>query len=102
MSTVCLTGGRSYGDDEVVHDTLEDLLRQYPDMEVGVYRADWRRYGDAAGPIRNERMLREEDPLLLVAFPGGPGTADCCLAAAQMGIRTTRAGALQRDTLRLL
>ena len=37
--------------------------------------ADWDRHGKAAGPIRNgEMILRKPD--LVVAFPGGRGTAN--------------------------
>jgi hypothetical protein len=45
------------------------------------FAADWETYGRAAGPIRNGRMLREAGPDLLVAFPGGNGTIDCCRQA---------------------
>ena len=40
-----------------------------------VYMADWKRLGRKAGPIRNQRMLVEGKPDLVVAFPGGKGTA---------------------------
>ncbi|WP_187275092.1 DUF2493 domain-containing protein [Methylobacterium sp. WL120] len=38
--------------------------------------ADWRRWKNAAGPIRNEEMLRRWAPHAVVAFKGGPGTQD--------------------------
>lgn len=38
--------------------------------------ADWRAHGKAAGPIRNEAMLVEQKPKVVIAFPGGSGTAD--------------------------
>jgi len=37
--------------------------------------ANWKTHGKAAGPIRNAKMLTLE-PTLVVAFPGGKGTAD--------------------------
>jgi SLOG family YspA-like protein len=41
----------------------------------------------AAGPVRNGKMLREESPDRVVAFPtGGPGTRDCMAQAVRMGI----------------
>lgn len=40
------------------------------------FHANWRMYGRAAGAIRNAQMLAEGKPDLVVAFPGGPGTAD--------------------------
>lgn len=42
---------------------------------VGV-AASWSLHGKAAGPIRNQRMLDEYRPHLVIAFPGGAGTAD--------------------------
>ena len=42
---------------------------------VGV-PADWGNQGRAAGPLRNEDILRKYKPKRLVAFPGGRGTAD--------------------------
>ncbi len=37
--------------------------------------ADWNKHGNAAGPIRNQRMILEM-PDLVLAFPGGKGTRD--------------------------
>ena len=34
------------------------------------------KHGNAAGPIRNQRMLDHGKPDIVVAFPGGSGTAD--------------------------
>lgn len=39
-------------------------------------RADGTPYNVLAGSIRNTRMLREGKPTLVIAFPGGNGTAD--------------------------
>lgn len=46
------------------------------DVPFRTYHADWKTHGRAAGPIRNQRMLDEGKPDLVVAFPGGRGTAD--------------------------
>jgi hypothetical protein len=45
-------------------------------LKVAWYRADWHGYGKAAGPVRNARIVAEGKPHLVVAFPGGKGTAD--------------------------
>lgn len=44
--------------------------------ELKGYPANWKKYGKAAGMLRNQQMLDEEKPHLVVAFPGGKGTAD--------------------------
>lgn len=40
------------------------------------FGADWKQHGKSAGPIRNQRMLDEARPDMVLAFPGGKGTAD--------------------------
>lgn len=39
------------------------------------FKPDWKRYGRKAGPLRNQKML-DEGVDLVIAFPGGKGTAD--------------------------
>ena len=59
-------------------------LRKIP---VKVYRADWNEYGRSAGPIRNEQMLKEAEPDLVVAFPGGTGTNDMVCRSLRDGVK---------------
>ena len=51
-----------------------------------IFCAQWERDGRAAGPIRNQRMIDEGKPDLVVAFPGGRGTADMVRRARAAGI----------------
>jgi hypothetical protein len=51
-----------------------------------VYAADWRQHGRAAGPLRNARMIAEGRPDVVIAFPGGRGTADCVRKAQAAGV----------------
>lgn len=46
-------------------------LRRFP-----ISKEEWKRLGRKAGPLRNQRMMDEGMPNLVVAFPGGSGTAD--------------------------
>jgi predicted Rossmann-fold nucleotide-binding protein len=56
------------------------------------FGADWETHGRAAGPIRNQAMLDEGKPDLVVAFPGGAGTADMVRRAAAAGITVMQEG----------
>ena len=49
--------------------------------------AEWKELGRKAGPIRNQRMIDEDKPDGVVAFPGGTGTADMIAKAVKAGLR---------------
>lgn len=55
-----------------------------------VFEADWKQHGRAAGPIRNQFMLDEGHPDLVIAFPGGRGTADMVRKAEAAGVPVMR------------
>lgn len=48
--------------------------------------ADWETFGRSAGPRRNQRMLDEFKPDMVIAFPGGRGTADMVKRAEAAGL----------------
>lgn len=103
---VLVCGGRDYADAQNVAKTLAtypigaliqggaagaDRLAKLWAMKHNVplseFKADWLKNGKAAGPIRNQRMLDEGKPDLVIAFPGGRGTADMVRRAKAAGIR---------------
>lgn len=51
------------------------------------YHADWKAHGRSAGPRRNEFMLKEVRPEIVVAFQGGSGTASMIGIAHRAGVR---------------
>lgn len=55
-------------------------------VPIDTFAADWREHGKAAGPVRNQRMLDEGKPDIVVAFPGGRGTADMVRRAKAAGV----------------
>lgn len=59
-----------------------------------VYQADWKTNGKAAGFIRNKQMLVEGKPDLVVAFPGGKGTAMMVKLAKTAGVKVIEMGTL--------
>lgn len=50
------------------------------------YLADWDKYGKRAGYIRNKQMLEEGKPDLVIAFPGGKGTAMMIKLSKEAGV----------------
>lgn len=67
-------------------DSLADQWAVTKGVEIEEYKADWIKHGRAAGPIRNQLMLDKGKPDLVIAFPGGAGTADMVRRAKKAGI----------------
>nr|WP_324192997.1 DNA polymerase III subunit alpha [Nocardia transvalensis] len=53
-----------------------------------VYQADWRRHGDAAGPLRNQEMVDDNRDAVCLAFPLSTsiGTNNCIDLAREAGL----------------
>lgn len=106
---VLICGGRDFNDVDFIHVELDRLHAQYHFNTViegdarGVDRiagewaratgihlvefpANWKEEGRHAALIRNERMLREGKPDLVIAFPGGGGTSHTYWQAEKLGI----------------
>ena len=102
-----VTGARQYGDTDYLNAVLDciaparviegaargaDELAHRWAASRGVpndrYPAEWNKYGRAAGPVRNKRMLDEGSPDLVVAFPeaGGRGTQNMMRQALKAGL----------------
>lgn len=101
---VLVTGGRDYGNTIKVFETLnaikptqlcqggangaDQLARAWAithDIPYVTCEADWSQ-GRKAGPLRNQKMLDEFKPDLVIAFPGGRGTADMVRRAKAAGV----------------
>lgn len=109
---VLVCGGRDFGDRQFVYDTLDELDQREEITCIvhgGATGADahadgwamsrgrvatrypvqdweWRSHGKRAGAMRNQRMLDEGKPDMVVAFPGGRGTADMVRRAKRAGV----------------
>lgn len=109
MTRVLVCGGRDFNDEELLCKTLDeyDLARTFTGLihggasgadwmagrwaaNAGIpassYPAEWGKHGYGAGPKRNRQMLREGRPDLVIAFPGGRGTANMVAQARAAGI----------------
>jgi len=118
---VLVAGGRTFNDRAVLVETLNQLHSLHGisvlihgaakgadrlagdwavanGVHVDEHPALWKKHGRGAGAIRNQEML-EESPELVVAFPGGKGTADMVKRARRAGIKvvTVEAGELRAD-----
>lgn len=67
-------------------DTLGGEWAYARGIKQNLFSADWIRHGRAAGPIRNQRMIDDGKPDLVIAFPGGRGTADMVRRARAAGV----------------
>lgn len=109
-----VTGGRDYDDQAALDRALDvlkpsevatgaapgaDALARLWCLRNGVpckeYRANWRQRGRKAGPERNAFMLDDFKPDVVIACPGGAGTADMVRRTRAAGIPIARID--QRD-----
>ena len=104
---VLVCGGRKYRDFETIATILDDKrediqalvhgdadgadrlgglwarTRGVPEIKIP---AQWKFYGNSAGPLRNGWMLNFIPVDLVIAFPGGSGTANMVEQATEAGI----------------
>jgi hypothetical protein len=72
-----IINGGATGADKLAQDWSRDRKRlDGKKILCATYLAQWNIHGGAAGPIRNQEMLDKGKPDIVVAFPGGEGTAD--------------------------
>lgn len=108
---VIVCGGRDFADTTAVWGALDTLWQKAPhdcmvviqggargadqiarewcvsrQVQYDNFPADWETHGKAAGPIRNQRMIDKGQPDLVMAFPGGRGTADMVRRSRAAGI----------------
>lgn len=118
---VLVCGGRYYDDEDLVNIVLDRIHGETPITAIVhggaqgadylgglwarkhgikeiVYRAQWGLHGRAAGPIRNQEMLDKEKPDMVLAFPGGKGTADMRQRAITAQIRLDFVRDRKRDS----
>ena len=88
---ILICGCRNYSDYAKIKNYIKEKKEQYNDLiivqggakgadslakracadlniECREYKADWDKHGKSAGPKRNQQMLDEENPDLVVAF----------------------------------
>ena len=109
--TWLICGGRDFSNAALFDDAMRDIVSQFGcpgrivhggakgadtlannwgvrlAIEVSPEPADWEKHGKAAGPIRNGAMLSKHNPIRVVAFPGGRGTADMVRKAKAANIQ---------------
>ena len=113
-SRVIICGTRDFADKKFIFETVATLLQSYDDIEIvsghakgvdaiaeayakehelilTVLPADWKHYGRAAGPIRNQEMLQYAlcaNPLVIAFWDGkSKGTANMISQARKAGVK---------------
>ena len=76
--------GNARGADRIADDWA--CRRGVPTEAYGLPQGEWDGLGKKTGPLRNQRMLDEGKPDLVVAFPGGGGTKDMVRRAVKAGV----------------
>jgi hypothetical protein len=69
-------------------DTMAGAWAAARDIPVQEFPAQWETFKNrrSAGPIRNQQMLTEGKPDLVIAFPGARGTAHMVRLAREAGV----------------
>lgn len=110
MQRILVCGSRDWNNIELIHERLKDfpidsvvihggckgadiiagVIAKELGMEVLCFTAEWKKYGKSAGPKRNQRMLDEGVPTLVLAFHddinSSKGTLDMIKKAKGRGI----------------
>lgn len=84
QSNLTIIQGRARGADRLAYEWA--VVNAVPES----YPANWYKYGRRAGYLRNMQMLTEGKPDLVIAFPGGVGTAMMCKLAEEAGVKVVR------------
>ncbi|HHX59799.1 MAG TPA: DUF2493 domain-containing protein [Epulopiscium sp.] len=89
---------KAYGNIKIVQGGCSgaDIIAKKAAIECGLeyaeYPANWSKYGKRAGPLRNQQMLDEENPDMVIAFHPNinqsKGSRDMITRAKQVGIQT--------------
>lgn len=85
-------GNWLYGPVTIIHggargaDSLADQWAVVNWCTIQEFHAEWEKYGKRAGYVRNAQMLTEGKPDLVIAFPGGKGTAMMVKLAKEAGV----------------
>jgi hypothetical protein len=107
---ILVTGGRDFQNKKALWDILDalnnieaiihgkargaDRLAEEWAVEMGrinmAFPANWDKHGNSAGPIRNQQMLDEGKPDIVISCPGGAGTEDMIARARKAGIPVLR------------
>lgn len=105
---IAVTGGRNFNNLELIKEAFkpfigQDVILAHGDArgadrlcaeyakELGwkviAYPANWKLYSKKAGPIRNQQILDDFKPEILLAFEGNSGTFDMVCRASKANIQ---------------
>lgn len=103
---LAVVGSRDFTD----YDRLRETIRSFPQVKIvvsggakgadklaekaadelglvcEVHRADWKRFGKGAGPVRNTAIVESAEAVLAFLMPGSRGTLDTLRKAQKKGL----------------
>lgn len=82
LNPTCIVQGGANGADK-----LALMWARRNGVSFQTFEAEWDKYGPSAGPRRNQQMLENSKPDLVVSFPGGRGTEDMVGRAKRAGVK---------------
>lgn len=88
--SLCVISGGASGADALAEEWAREKIRKREGVSFHGFKAAWSKHGKAAGPIRNQEMLDKGKPDLVLAFPGGAGTADMIRRAEAANVPVKR------------
>jgi hypothetical protein len=88
-----IISGGARGADNLAEEWAKE--RKVPIQVFPVTPHEWGKYGKRAGYLRNQKMLDEGKPDLVIAFRGGKGTRMMIELAEQAGVKVEKVETIQ-------
>ena len=104
---VIIAGGRNINDFDLLLDAVEEsgfdittvvsggatgvdhmgeIFAEEMNLKLTIWHADWKRYGRAAGPLRNQKMAENAQALIAIWDGKSRGTKNMIETATKMGL----------------
>ena len=69
-------------------DAFGEIWARANNLPTKIFSAEWKKYGKAAGPIRNEEMAKYADALIAIRVNHSKGTSNMIKLAKKYNLKT--------------